>query len=165
MAFQSTIRRNYLQLEDILREIIEEDCEDYFFGVADLSLAKRSIIKQRESLINEYPKAISIGITVHPILINGLSMNHESSKTNYNKIIQQLNFITSRLSNLLQCEGYKTRFLYITNKSGDKKSNGFSHELVANLAGLGSIGNNGSLITPEVGSNILLGTVLTDAPL
>ncbi len=41
----------------------------------------------------------------------------------------------------------------------------FSNELVANMAGLGWIGNNGLLITPGVCSRVFWGMVLTDAPL
>ena len=38
------------------------------------------------------------------------------------------------------------------------------HTIVANLADLGRI-ENGMLITPEVGSSVNWGTVLTDAPI
>jgi epoxyqueuosine reductase len=41
----------------------------------------------------------------------------------------------------------------------------FSHKVAANLAGLGWIGKNCLLITPEFGPRIRLATVLTDAPL
>ena len=56
--------------------------------------------------------------------------------------------------------------IHVTDKSHDKKIfNVFSNELIANLAGLGWIGNNGLLITSEVGSDVLWSTVLTNAPL
>jgi epoxyqueuosine reductase QueG len=40
-----------------------------------------------------------------------------------------------------------------------------SHKIAANLAGLGWIGKNCLLITPEYGPRVRLATVLTDAPL
>jgi epoxyqueuosine reductase QueG len=154
-----------MQLENILRKSIEEECEDYFFGVADLSLAKKLIVQQDEPLIAEYPKAISIGLTIHPIHITKVSMKHKSSKINCNKI-QQLNLIIARLSNLLQSEGYKTLPMSMIEELGDPRIfHAFSPELVANIAGLGYIGKNGLLITPEVGSRVLWGTLLTNAPL
>ena len=54
-----------MQLEETLRKVIEDECEDYFFGVADLSIAK-SLFEQEE--FAEYPKAISIGITIFPTI-------------------------------------------------------------------------------------------------
>lgn len=158
-----------MQLEDKVRKIIEDECEDYFFGVADLSLAKKLIIEQNESLIAEYPKAISIGITIHHIIPEGLLRNNDSYTTNYNacdEINQQLNLITTHLSNLLHHEGYKSLPILVASKLDNQRIfSAFSHELVANLAGLGWIGKNDLLITPEVGSRVLWSTVLTDAPL
>jgi len=157
-----------MQLEDILRKIIEEKCDDYFFGVADLAPAKKLLVEQEESLIYEYSKAISIGFTMHPTVQSNLLKNDNSKAnyTDYNEIIQQLNIITTRLSNLLQQKEYKSRPINVTDKLDDQRIfNAFSHQLIANLAGLGWIGTDGLLITPEVGSRVLWSTVLTDAPL
>jgi epoxyqueuosine reductase QueG len=157
-----------MQLEDTLRKIIEEECEDYFFGVADLTPAKKLLAGQEESLISEYPKAISIGFTMPPTVQSNLLKNDNSkaNHTDYNELIQRLNIITTRLSNSLQQKGYKSRSIDVTDKLDDQRIfNAFSHQLIANLAGLGWIGNDGSLITPEIDSGVLWGTVLTDAPL
>lgn len=157
-----------MQLEDMLREIIEEECEDYFFGVADISLAKLPV-EYEEPLMAEYPNAISIGLTIPPLVPVELLEKSKSSKINYNDyigLIHQLNVITTCLSHLLQHEGYRTLPIHIADKSDDQRIfSGFPHELVANLAGIGWIENDNLLITPEVGSKVLLGTVLTDAPL
>ena len=53
-----------MQLEDKTRNIIERECEDYFLGVEDLSLTNDPVILQYKTLLNEYPRAISIGITL-----------------------------------------------------------------------------------------------------
>ena len=155
-----------MQLENMVRGVIEDECEDYFFGIADLSIAERPIIEQEKSLIAEYPKAISIGITVHPILLKEILRKNESSTTNhYAKVLPQLNIITAHLSNLLQCEGYKALPMSIIEELGDTIISSISDELVANMAGLGQIGSDGSLITQEVGSEVLWSTIFTDAPL
>ena len=52
-----------MQFEDKARSIIEKECEDYFFGIVDLSSAQYPDIEQYNSLFNDYPRAISIGIT------------------------------------------------------------------------------------------------------
>jgi len=41
----------------------------------------------------------------------------------------------------------------------------FSHKMAATRSGLGWVGKNGLLITPEFGPRVRLGTVLTDLPL
>ena len=40
------------------------ECEDYFLGVEDLFLTDDPVILQYKTLLNEYPRAISIGITL-----------------------------------------------------------------------------------------------------
>jgi epoxyqueuosine reductase QueG len=149
-----------MQFEDILRNIIEEECEDYFMGVADLSLVKESLIEQYGSLIDEYPQAISIGITLPQRtpkelhLDENIEFHHDSNR--------KLEVITERLSSFLQKRGYRT-FCVPTIQNG--RIFPYLHKLAANKAGLGKIGKNGLLITPEVGAGVKWGTLLTNVPL
>lgn len=158
-----------MQLEEAIRNTIEEECEDYFLGFADLSTLNKDIIKHKEAMTHEYPKAISIGITMPPKIIVKLSREYKVQKEYndmYNQIIYQSDSITKHLSNLLETKGYKTLPVLVSNKLKEKKFfSAFSHELIANLAGLGYMINNGSLITPEVGSGVLWSTIFTNAPL
>jgi hypothetical protein len=55
-----------MELGDNIRTIIEENCEDYFLGKADLSLPDQIVTEQYASLIAIYPRAISVGITLPP---------------------------------------------------------------------------------------------------
>ena len=64
-----------MQFEDKARSIIEKECEDYFFGIVDLSSAQYPDIEQYNSLFNDYPRAISIGITQPMIFDDALSMD------------------------------------------------------------------------------------------
>ncbi len=150
-----------MEFENAMRTIIEKECEDYFLGVADLSLAKNDILEQYESFFDEYPRAISIGITL-PYKATDEVMN-KSTKI-YNETNQQLHVITTHLSSLLQQEGYKTLSVPKTEKIDDGSFISL-HKLAANLSDLGEIGKNGLLVTPEVGPEVNWGTVLTDAPL
>lgn len=157
-----------MKLEEDIREVIEEECEDYFFGVADLYLSDNPMIMDEKQLQTEYPVAISIGITLPPMIPSKLLENEKKSpgELAVDEMILRLNLIIMRLSNLLKIEDYKSLPILVTYDISDQRMNyDFSHELVANLAGLGEIGKDGLLITPEVGSRVLWGTVLTNAPL
>ena len=150
-----------MEFENIIREIIEEECEDYFLGVVDLSSAKNDILKQYESFFDEYPRAISIGITLPHRTTDELI---DKNTKVYNETNHQLNSITTHLSSLLQQEGYKTLSVPKTEKVDDGSFISL-HKLAANLADLGEIEKSGLLVTPEAGSSVNWGTILTDAPL
>ena len=145
---------------DKARKIIEEECEDYFFGIVDLSNAQNPDIEQYSSLFNEYPRAISIGITQPLIVTEGLV----DDDVGYDIIDWQLKIITSHLINLLEKEDYNA---FSVPKSQNVKDKNFTslNIIVAHQADMGVIESNGLLITPEVGSAVKWGTVLTDAPI
>jgi len=148
-----------MKLEEKTRKIVEMECEDYFLGITDLSLAKNSVIKQFKVLISEYPRAISIGITL-PYKIS----NEVKNKSNiiYQETSCKLNSITEQLNNLLEHKGYKV--LSLPKSRIEDENHTSLHTIVANIAQLGWI-ENGMLITPEVGSMVNWGTLLTNAPL
>ena len=150
-----------MQFEDKARKIIEDECDDYFFGIVDLSRAMNPDIEQYSSLFNDYPRAISIGITQPLIFTEGLLDEDESG---YNSSDWQLNIITAHLINLLEKEGYNA---FSVPKAKNVRDENFTslHIIAAHQADLGVIENNSLLITPEVGSAVNWGTVLTDAPI
>ena len=149
-----------MEFEGIIRKAIEEECEDYFLGVADLSLAKNDVIGQYGSFFAEYPRAISIGITL-PYTIIDEHLADENTAV-YKETNCQLNSITKHLSSLLQQKGYKTLAMPKSKRINDEKFISI-HKLAANLADLGQIEESGLLVTPEVGPGVNWGTVLTDA--
>ena len=148
-----------MKFEDTTRKIVESECEDYYLGITDLSLAKNSIIKQFKSLISEYPRAISIGITF-PYKITGEIKNKSTSI--YRETNCQLKSITTQLNNLLEKSGYKA--LILPKSRLEDKNSPSMHTIIANLADLGEI-EKGELVTSEVGANVNWATILTDAPL
>ena len=150
-----------MEFENTIRKIIEEECEDYYLGIADLSNSENDILKQYESFFDEYPRAISIGITLP--YTDTTEAIVRSNKV-YNETNQQLNAITVSLSKLLQHKGYKTLSIPKTEKVDDNNFISL-HKLAANVANLGEIEKNGLLVTPEVGSGVNWGTILTDAPI
>jgi len=147
-----------MQFEGKIRNFIETECEDYFLGSVDLSLVENSLSEKYDSLIYEYPRAISVGVTL-PYLRSELKTGEDKV---YSQTNCQLKYITSQLNRFLESEGYRALTMPKSRKS-DKTDISF-HESVANLADMGRIEKN-ILITPEVGSKVNWGTVLTNAPL
>lgn len=148
-----------MKFELAIRNSIETECEDYFLGIVDLSYLENTMIEKYNSLISEYPRAISVGITLPYRISGGLKKGYEKIHRQTNC---QLKIITSHLSKLLENEGYQV-FTMPKSRTNDENHISF-HEVVASLAKMGKIEKN-LLITPEVGSRVNWGTVLTDAPL
>jgi epoxyqueuosine reductase QueG len=148
-----------MQFENIIRNIIEKKCEDYFLGTADLSLAKNPNINQYKILINEYPRAISIGLTLPTTAADLLKSKIYPI---YYETNCKLKVITSNLCNFLEQEGYKSFNLPKSNIINDQNFISL-HKLAADQANLGKIEENGLLSTSEVGEGVNWGTVLTDA--
>lgn len=143
-----------------------------YFGVANLAPARDAIISQGGAVIAEYPRAISVGIGLpHPI-VDQLSLRPDravavSYKSHcYDIINARLDQITSRLASVLQRWRHAAYPVAASKRVDDDRICAvFSHKLAANLAGLGWIGKNCLLITPDMGPRVRWATVLTDAPL
>jgi len=154
-----------------LRELAEAMGTD-FFGVADLSPAHEAILAQGGPVIAGFPRAVSIGIGLLHAIVDQLpqrgqravAMNYRYHA--YDLVNQRLDHIASRLSGVLQREGYQALPVPASQTVDEERLCGaFSHKMGAHLAGLGWIGKNCLLITPEVGPRVRWATVLTDAPL
>jgi epoxyqueuosine reductase QueG len=143
-----------------------------FFGVADLSPAREAILVQGGRMIAEFPRAISLGIALlHPVVdqlsqraIHAVAMNYRHHC--YDVVNQRLDHAASRLSGVLQREGFRALPVPASQTVDSERLCGiFSHKMAAHLAGLGWIGKSCLLVTPEVGPRVRWATVLTDAPL
>jgi len=154
-----------MEFENLARKTIESECEDYYFGVADLSTAQKSETQKYGSLLDEYPKSISIGITLFPMV------SYESNPQEYKKIYSQakkatdhkLDIITSHLSEILHKKGYAA--FEVPKIETNEKLFLYLHKMAARMAGLGRIGKNGTITTLDKGWYINWSTVLTNAPL
>ncbi len=143
-----------------------------FFGVADLSPARDAILVQGGSVIAEYPRAVSIGIALFHTIVNQLPQRAERAVAVsyqhhcYDVLIKRLDLIVSRLSSVLQGDGYRALPVPASKTvDAERLCAVFSHKMAAHLAGLGWIGKNCLLVTPEMGPRVRWATVLTDAPL
>ena len=142
-----------------------------FFGAADLASAKDFIVDQGGAFLAEYPRAISVGISLHDGIVDQLPRHKEIpvAKTYiylYDTANATLNRIAYRLSTALAKAGYQALQIPASQYINDEKVIGlFSQKLAAHLAGLGWIGPSCLLVTPEVGPRARWVTILTDAPL
>lgn len=120
------------------------------------------------------PSAILIGISIDPKFIKEVFDNPDYIPTHGDEYIQteeKAGEVTDKLAKILADKGHKA----ISQSDGgliadaafnfDKKESVLPHKTVAVLGGLGWIGKNNLLITPEYGAAQCLGTLLTDAPL
>jgi epoxyqueuosine reductase len=143
-----------------------------YFGIADLSPARDAIFEQGGTGIAEYPCGISIGVALlHPIVNQLLPRTERAAAINYrfhcyDVVNSRLDQIASRLGSVLQRKGYKAFPVPASKRVDDDRICAiFSHKLSAHMAGLGWIGKNCLLITPDMGPRVRWATVLTDAPL
>jgi epoxyqueuosine reductase len=165
------MKRSFLQMNSKMQAISEMWGAD-FFGVADLSPAQDAIASQGGSILATYPLAISVGMALPHTVVDQLP--HRAKRTVamsyrhncFNVINQRLDLLISQMSSLLQREGFRAWPVPSSQRVDDERLCGvFSHKLAAHLAGLGWIGKNCLLVTPEVGPRVRWASVLTDAPL
>ena len=157
-----------------LQAELKQQAENFgarFFGVADLAPAKEFIIDQGGAFLGEYPRALSVGISLHDGIVDQLPQHKETpiAKT-YHYLYDTANATLNRIAYLLGATlskaGYQALQIPASQYINDEKVIGlFSQKLTAHLAGLGWIGPSCLLVTPEVGPRARWVTVLTDAPL
>ena len=143
-----------------------------YFGVADLSVAHDAILEQGGPEIAAYPRSISIGIALLHAVVNQLPRRNERAVAasyrshGYDIVNARLDAAASRLASMLQHAGYSAFPVAASKRVDDDRICAvFSHKLSAHLAGLGWIGKNCLLITPDMGPRVRWATILTDAPL
>jgi len=154
-----------MQFENLARKTIENECDDYYFGIADLSTAKKSETQKYGSLLDAYPNAISIGLTMFP------RISYASHQSEFEKIYNEtknvtdskLEIITARLSELLQKKGYAA--FPVPKIETNEKLFLYLHKMAAKMAVLGQIEKDCTIMSLDDGRYVNWGTVLTNAPL
>ena len=160
-----------MALDQQIRELATSLGAD-FCGAADLTPARAFIEAQGSPIVAEYPRAVSVGVRVMDALVDLLAahrnrlvaMNFRHHA--YDVVNLRLDQLTARLGSTLQAEGFRAFPVPASQTIDDERlCSIFSHKLAAHLAGLGWIGKNCTLVTPQAGPRVRWATVLTDAPL
>lgn len=119
--------------------------------------------------LNTLKYAVSFFIRLSDAIINQIEDKPTHTYFHHYRTVNTLiDIIGLRTSLLIQDWGYNAISVPAsqTVKTADDPYTGiFQHKTAARLGGLGWIGKNGLLITPEFGPRVRLGTVLTDMEL
>ncbi len=136
------------------------------FGVADITSMREEFLL-RVGLRAKLPKALALAKR----LTDGVLEDIEDEPTPlYFHHYRQTNFFLDRgaflLASFVQDLGFQALPVAASQIiDWENQRAHVSHKAIARLAGLGWIGRNNLLVSPQFGSRIRLVTVLTDAPL
>lgn len=158
-----------VSLEDAIFSLGKDNGADYI-GVADLASLSTEIIRQGGEFVRPYQRAIVFGISLLDPLVDGLfepgtraakiSYRHHA----YQVINARIDMLGSRIAGLIQEQGFPALPVPASERVDDTRlCSFFSHKLAARQAGLGWIGKNCLLVTPENGPRVRWGSVLTTA--
>ena len=167
---RSTEEIKHAHLKKRLENLVYENGGD-LFGVADLEPASKFITVQGGKTIGEFPRGISIGIRLSDVIVDEHSPDEKRELSIYwhhiyRVITPYLDRLALRVQRELQGDGYRAFPIPGSTPYNTKTLKGvISHKLSAHLSGLGWIGKNCLLITPDFGPRVRFVTILTDAPL
>jgi len=143
-----------------------------FFGVADLTPARGTIVEQGGDELARFSRAVSVGKTLVHAIVDSLSDPPDARSAElyryycYDLVNERLDQAALRISSLLQAYGSAALPIPAAPRAIDAERlcGLFSNKLAAHLAGLGWIGKSCLLITPDAGPRVRWASVLTDAP-
>ncbi len=136
-------------------------------GVARIDDSLKKTFSLSPSELQDWPFAISIAIRLSRAILDSLDDQPTMLyKWHYKQANAQLDRIAFNLTNKIQKMGYRALPIAASQILDWKEQNAHvSHRHVAVAAGLGWLGRNNLLVTPEFGAQVRLTTVLTNLPL
>ncbi len=156
-------------VNDRVAATISQFCHEYHvavWGATALSSVSTDDFLLPESVLKTLPFAISLALRLSPSVLSTLT---DHPNLLYEHHYRQLNFALDRLALALTeyIQSLNHRALPIPASQivdWQNQRAHLSHKRIAIAAGLGWLGRNNLLVTPEFGSQIRLVTVLTDLP-
>lgn len=143
-----------------------------YTGVADLAPAQDYVLATGGPVVASFPRCVSLGIRLMDAIVDTLPQREQYGNAAhyrmhaYDVVNNRLDLAASRVAGLIQRAGFKALPMSrMVAAEGKELTALFSHKLGAHLAGLGWIGKNCMLITPDHGPRVRWASVLTDAPL
>lgn len=120
------------------------------------------------TLLAPFTFGVSIAVRLSDAVIDGISPTDPTAvyARHYETANALLDQIAFRLAGHIQRHGHRALPIHASQQMGPKRWYGaISHKAIARGAGLGWIGKNLLLITPDFGPRVRLASVLTDMPL
>ena len=156
--------------KDILSEI--ERCllrgHAALWGVADVGLVQQQLTPESDAAV---PEGLNCAVVFAVRLLDEVLEGLEDRPTPlYFHHYRQVNFLLDRtgleVATIIQEHGFRSLAVPATQSLSRNPMRGLlSHKILAWAAGLGWIGRNNLLVTPQFGARVRLASVLTDAPL
>lgn len=156
------MRRTY---EELRKSCVEQDAVR--FGVVELARIRTDDFLLPEETLERYDRAISVAMRVSDDVLATI-LDHPNRL--YEHHYRQVNFALDRLglalANEIKRRGYHALPIAASQLvDWDNQRAHVSHKRIAVGAGLGWLGRNNLVVTPEHGAQVRLVTVLTDMPL
>ncbi len=137
------------------------------FGVCLREKVDNKIFGMKEEVYRDLPYVISIGVRLSRRILDEI----EDRPTrlyffHYQRTNILLDSISIRISNVIQERGYSAIPIPASQiVDWENQRAHLSHKHVAQEAGLGWIGRNNLLVTPEFGAQVRLASIITNIPL
>lgn len=160
-----------MSLNRKVEKLLKRHYADYV-GFADLRNYRDDLAVSGGPVVRGYDSGISIGLAIPDSIADLLpgrddpNVSCEYQVHGYDVLNQRLNVIASVLSSYLNGKGYRTIPIAVANRTDEEHAMPtLSHKTIAHIAGLGWIGKNCLLVTPDRGPRVRFISVLTAAPL
>jgi epoxyqueuosine reductase len=117
-----------------------------------------------------YPSAILVGTLLSKDYLRRLSEDGDTDRSEFSRKEASIDRLAERLAGFLAVVGYRSYAQSESNIVNDGLYDAgtctsiLPHKTIALLSGIGWIGKDNLLVTPEYGSGFCMCTVLTDAP-
>ena len=160
-----------LSLNKALQSVLRPHHVDYV-GFADLTKYGPELASFGGDMVMGYASGITIGLAITDAIVDHLpertniNVSAEYRIHGYDVLNARLDLIASVVSSYLNQKGYRTLPIAVAETTDvESITPTVSHKMIAHIAGIGWIGKNCLLITPDHGPRLRLISLLTKAPL
>jgi epoxyqueuosine reductase QueG len=156
-----------LQENRNLLEQFRRECSLDLLGVADMRQGDQAHAGLPENICNSLPLAVVLALRVSRAVLSTLE---DGPNLLYFHHYRQVNAQLDRAATRIAAEIERRGSLALPIPASqivdwEKMAGQVSHKAIARLAGLGWHGRNNLLVTPQLGAQVRLTTILTDFPL
>lgn len=136
-------------------------------GVAELSTLNLDLFNLPRDTLTRFPFGISLGLKLSDAIIEGII--DQPTRLYFHHYRQANNFLDStafKITCLIEAKGFQALPIAASQVIDWQNQRGhLSHKKVAVGSGLGWLGRNNLLVTPQFGARVRLVTILTNLPL